>query len=75
MNKWTARLVGLIAALGITIASFLAWGSFGGAFVTAMNVVYAAPKPKKPADNGVFTVTVLPASSDCHKDKDKPCPK
>ncbi|HEX3675108.1 MAG TPA: hypothetical protein VHU87_12615 [Rhizomicrobium sp.] len=74
MNTWTMRLIGIVVALGITIASFLAWGSFGGAFVRAMDIVYATPAPKpKPANDGVFTVNVLPAPHDCHRDK--PCPK
>ncbi len=69
-NKWVARFVALVAALGISLAVLLFWGRLGNAFRNAMVIVYAEPKPP-PTDPNEVTVTIIPPA---HCTKDHPCP-
>jgi hypothetical protein len=70
-DTWRTRAIAGILAVAATAAVFWLWSLFGAEVMAAMSV---ASKPDAPPDNGVYTVTVLPAQhADCPKDK--PCPK
>jgi len=78
MDRLIQRIIVLALALGITLGMFLFWGKLGYAFRTAMEVVYAEPKPTaEPANPGEVTVTIIsqPVRQQvCGKDKEHPCP-
>jgi hypothetical protein len=79
MARLFQRVVVLVLALGVTLAVFLFWGKLGNAFRTAMEVVYAEPKPAaQPAsDPNEVTVKIIsqPVRKNvCGKDKEHPCP-
>ena len=72
MDRLIQRIIVLALALGITLGMFLFWGKLGYAFRTAMEVVYAEPKPvaPPPANPGEVTVKIIGPDS-----AQAPCPK
>jgi hypothetical protein len=79
MERFIQRVIVLALALGVTLAVFLFWGKLGYAFRTAMEIVYAEPKPAaQPASdpNEVTAIIITsPAKPACTKDHPCPAPK